>query len=86
MKITSVDVRKTEKEGSKMKGIASVLIDDCFVVRDIRIIERDNGELFVAMPSKLKPDGTYKDIAHPINQETRTLFEETILEAYNNLD
>lgn len=83
MKITSVNVRKIEKEGSRMKGIASVLLDDCFAVHDIRIIEGENG-LFIAMPSKKTPSGDYRDIAHPINPETRTLFEDAILEAYNN--
>ena len=83
MKITSVNVRKIEKEGSRMKGIASVLIDDCFAVHDIRIIEGENG-LFIAMPSKKTPSGDYRDIAHPINPETRTVFEDAILEAYNN--
>ncbi len=85
MKITSVNVRKIEKDGSRMKGIASVLIDDCFAVHDIRIIEGENG-LFIAMPSKKTPSGTYRDIAHPINPETRTVFEEAILEAYNSAE
>ncbi len=85
MKITSVNVRKIEKDGSRMKGIASVLIDDCFAVHDIRIIEGENG-LFIAMPSKKTPAGTYRDIAHPINPETRTVFEEAILEAYNSAE
>ena len=85
MKITSVNVRKIEKEGSRMKGIASVLIDDCFAVHDIRIIEGDNG-LFIAMPSRKTSTGSYRDIAHPINAETRTLFEEAILEAYNTAE
>ncbi len=86
MKITSVNVRKIEKEGSRMKGIASVLIDDCFAVHDIRIIEGDNG-LFIAMPSrKTKNDGEYRDIAHPINPETRAIFEEAILEAYKTAE
>ena len=82
MKITSVNVRKVEKEDSRMKGIASVLIDDCFAVHDIRIIEGDNG-LFIAMPSRKTATGGYRDIAHPINQEVRTLFEQEILKAYN---
>ncbi len=82
MKITSVDVKRFEKEGSRMKGRATVQLDDCFVVRDIRIIDGDNG-LFIAMPSKKVPDG-HKDIAHPINRETRKMFEDAILEAYNN--
>ncbi len=85
MKITSVNVRKVEREDSRLKGIASVLIDDCFVVHDIRIIEGDNG-LFIAMPSRKLSNGEYRDIAHPINQETRVMFEKTILEQYNKED
>ena len=85
MKITSVNVRKIEKEGSRMKGIASVLLDDCFAVHDIRVIEGDNG-LFIAMPSRKTSTGGYRDIAHPINPETRALFEEAILEAYNSAE
>ncbi|MBE6153404.1 MAG: septation regulator SpoVG [Firmicutes bacterium] len=82
MKITSVTVRKIEKENSRMKGIASVLIDDSFAVHDIRIIEGDNG-LFIAMPSRKTPTGGYRDIAHPINPEVRKLFEQAILDEYN---
>ena len=85
MKLTSVNVRKFEKENSRMKGIASVLIDDCFAVRDIRIIEGDNG-VFIAMPSRKTATGGYRDIAHPINAETRKLFEEAILEEYNKVE
>ena len=75
MKITSVKVRKIEKEESRMKGIASVVIDDCFAIKDIRIIEGEKG-LFIAMPSR--------DVAHPINAETRAMFEDAIIEEYNN--
>jgi len=82
MEITSVSVRKIEKEGSRMKGIASVLIDDSFAVHDIRIIEGDNG-LFIAMPSRKTATGGYRDIAHPINPDVRKLFEATILEEYS---
>lgn len=85
MKITSVNVRKIEKDGSRMKGIASVLLDDSFAVHDIRIIEGDNG-LFIAMPSRKTATGGYRDIAHPINPEVRAMFEETILEAYKNAE
>ena len=85
MKITSVNVRKIEKEGSRMKGIASVLLDDSFAVHDIRIIEGDNG-LFIAMPSRKTATGGYRDIAHPINPEVRAMFEEAILEAYEKAD
>ena len=81
MKITSVNVRKVEKEESRMKGIASVLIDDCFAIHDIRIIEGDNG-LFIAMPSRKTATGGYRDIAHPVNSETRKLFDDAVLDAY----
>ena len=85
MKITSVNVGKIEKEGSRMKGIASVLLDDSFAVHDIRIIEGDNG-LFIAMPSRKNALGEYRDIAHPINPEVRAMFEEAILDAYENAE
>ncbi len=85
MEITSVSVRKIEKEGSRMKGIASVLLDDSFAVHDIRIIEGDNG-LFIAMPSRKTATGGYRDIAHPINPDVRKQFQEAILEEYNNTE
>lgn len=83
MEITSVRVHKTEREGSRMKGYATVTLDDCFVVRNIRIIEGDE-KLFIAMPSRKVADDRYEDIAHPINSETRKMFEDKILEEYNN--
>lgn len=85
MKITSVRVRKFENEESRMKAIASVTIDDCFAIHDIRIIEGNNG-LFIAMPSRKTPSGDFRDIAHPTNQETRELFETAIFEEYNRND
>ena len=85
MKITSVTVKKIDKENSRMKGIASVLLDDCFAVHDIRIIEGDNG-LFIAMPSRKTATGGYRDIAHPINSETRQVFEKEIIEAYEKAE
>ena len=85
MKITSVTVKKIDKENSRMKGIASVLIDDSFAVHDIRIIEGDNG-LFIAMPSRQTSTGGYRDIAHPINSETRQVFEKEIIAAYENAE
>jgi stage V sporulation protein G len=84
MQLTSVTVRKIEKEGSRMKGIASVLIDDSFAVHDIRIIEGDNG-LFTAMPSRKTATGGYRDIAHPINPEIRKMFDETIIAEYKKV-
>ena len=85
MEITSVNVRKIEKEGSRMKGIASILLDDSFAVHDIRIIEGDNG-LFIAMPSRKTATGGYRDIAHPINLEVRAMFEKAILTAYEEAE
>ncbi len=85
MEITSVNVRKIDKEGSRMKGIASVLLDDSFAVHDIRIIEGDNG-LFIAMPSRKTATGGYRDIAHPINPEVRSMFEDAILKAYEEAE
>ena len=85
MKITSVNVRKIQKEGSRMRGIASVLLDDSFAVHDIRIIEGEKG-LFIAMPSKKTPTGEYRDIAHPINPEVRAMFEKAILTAYEEAE
>lgn len=82
MKITSVNVRVTEKEESRMKGIASILLDDCFAIHDIRIIEGEKG-LFIAMPSRKTPSGEYRDIAHPITPECRKMFEDAVLEEYN---
>lgn len=81
MKITNVSIRKSDRGDSRMKAIASVLLDDEFAVHDIRIIEGTKG-LFIAMPSRKTSTGGYKDIAHPISQEVRTMFEKEILDAY----
>ena len=80
MKITDVRVRKITKEG-KMKAVVSITLDDEFVVHDIKVIEGEKG-LFIAMPSKKAADGEYRDIAHPINSETRENIQKTILAAY----
>lgn len=83
MEITKVRVHKVDREDSRLKGYASVTIDDCFVVNNIRIIEGEN-RLFCAMPSRKVNDEKYEDIVHPTNSETRELFESKILEEYNN--
>ncbi len=80
MQITDVRVRKIAKEG-KLKAVVSITLDDVFVVHDIKVIDGEKG-LFIAMPSKKSADGEYRDIAHPINSETRDLFSKLILEAY----
>lgn len=80
MQITDIRVRKTYDEG-KMKAIVSVTFDDQFVIHDIKIIEGDNG-IFIAMPSRKMPNGEFKDIAHPINLETRVDIQNKVLKAY----
>lgn len=81
MKITSVSVRKVEKEYSRMKGIATIVLDDQLAIHDIRIIEGDNG-LFTAMPSRKTATGGYRDVAHPITPAARNMIEKAILDAY----
>ena len=80
MNITDVRVRKVDKEG-KMKAVVSITIDQEFVIHDIKVIEGDRG-LFIAMPSKRTADGDFRDIAHPINSETRENIQKIILESY----
>ena len=80
MQITDVRIRKVEKEG-KMKAVVSITIDEEFVVHDIKIIEGEKG-LFIAMPSRKAADGDYRDIAHPINSDTRDRIQKLILEKY----
>lgn len=80
MNITDVRIRKMNDEG-KMKAIVSVTFDDSFVVHDIKIIEGQNG-LFIAMPSRKVAEGDYRDIAHPINSDTRASLQEIILAEY----
>ena len=80
MTITDVRVRKIAKEG-KMKAIVSVTLDDESVVHDIKVIEGEKG-LFIAMPSRKTADGEYRDIAHPINSETRQQMQDVILQEY----
>ena len=80
MQITDVRVRKVAKEG-KMRAAVSITIDDEFVVHDIKVIEGEKG-LFIAMPSRKASDGEYRDIAHPINSDTRDMIQKLILKAY----
>jgi len=80
MQVTDVRIRKITNEG-RMKAIVSVTFDNCFVVHDIKIIEGQNG-LFIAMPSRKTPEGEFKDIAHPINQEMRDMVQKAVIEKY----
>lgn len=81
MKISDVRIRLVNKDSNKLKAVASITIDDCFVVHDIKIIDSAEGE-FIAMPSRKTNDGEYKDIAHPLNTETRETLKQAILTAY----
>ncbi len=80
MQITDVRIRKVTKE-SKMKAVVSITFDNEFVVHDIKVIEGEKG-LFIAMPSRKATDGEYRDIAHPINSDTRDRIQKMILEKY----
>ncbi len=80
MEITDVRVRRVAKDG-KMKAVVSITIDNEFVIHDIKVIEGEKG-LFIAMPSRKSSDGEYRDIAHPINSDTRKKIQELILEKY----
>ena len=83
MNITDVRVRKMTKEG-KMKAVASITIDDDFVIHDIKLVEGEKG-LFIAMPSRKAADGEYRDIAHPINSDTRNTIQKFVLEKYEQI-
>lgn len=81
MKITEVKVFAVNED--RLKAYVSITIDDCFVIRDLKVIQGTNG-LFVAMPSKKRKDGQFRDIAHPLNQETRAMIEDAVFDAFEN--
>ena len=80
MNVTEVRVFPVHED--RLKAYVTITLDHCFVVRDLKIIHGNNG-LFVAMPSKKRKDGTYRDMAHPLNSETRQMIESRVLEEYN---
>ena len=83
MQITDIRIRRISKEG-KMKAVVSITFDNAFVVHDIKIIEGEKG-LFISMPSRKAADGEYRDIAHPINSETRDIVQTMVLKKYEEL-
>ena len=83
MQITDIRVRVVSKD-SKMKAVVSVTFDNAFVVHDIKVIEGEKG-LFIEMPSKKTPDGEYRDIAHPIHGEMRSMLQDAILEEFRKV-
>ena len=80
--VTDVRVKKYDNPENKIKAIASITIDDTVVIHDIKVVDSEKG-LFVAMPSKKGTDGKFKDIAHPINTETRNMIQKLVLDKYN---
>ena len=78
------DVKVFIRESNQLKAFVNIVIDDAFIIRNIKVIEGENG-LFVAMPSRRVSTGEYRDIAHPINTETRNLVEKTIIEKYKEV-
>lgn len=83
MQVTDVRIRKIAKEG-KMKAVVSITLDEEFVIHDIKVIEGEKG-LFIAMPSRKAGDGEYRDIAHPINSDTRERVQKVILDKYEEV-
>lgn len=83
MKITDVRVKRINKSGN-LKAVVSVTFEEIFVVHDVKVIEGEKG-LFIAMPSRKSADGIYRDVAHPLNTEIRTYFNDTILKKYNEI-
>ena len=84
LKISDIRIRLVTKDDSKLKAVASITIDECFVVHDIKVIEGKEG-YFISMPSRKTPDGEFKDIVHPLNTETREMIKEIVLKAFNEV-
>jgi len=83
MKITEVKVFPA-KDNGRLKAYATIVFDDCFIVRDLKVIEGNKG-LFVSMPSRKRKDGTFRDIVHPLNADTRKMIETQIVEEFNKI-
>ncbi len=75
------DIRIFPVEDKRVKAYASIVFDNCFIVRDLKVINGEN-KLFVAMPSKKMKDGSYRDTVHPLNSSTRQMIESSVIEAY----
>lgn len=83
MKITEVKVFLAREEG-RLKAYATIVFDNSFIIRDLKIIEGNKG-LFVSMPSRKRKDGTFRDLVHPLNAETRQMIEDTVIREYNRV-
>jgi stage V sporulation protein G len=83
MKITEVKVFPSQESG-RLKAYATIVFDNDFIVRDLKVIEGNKG-LFVSMPSRRKKDGSFRDIVHPLNSDTRTMIENSVIAEYDNV-
>lgn len=81
MEITEVRISIVDDASKKLRAYANLTLDNCFVVRGVKVIEGSTG-LFISMPSRKRPDNTYQDVAHPINNETRQMMEQAVIGAY----
>ena len=76
------EVRVSLRDDAKLKAFASITIEDCFVIRGLKVIEGNNNRMFVAMPSRKRPDGKHQDLAHPIKKEMRQMIEDVVIGEY----
>lgn len=83
MEITEIKVFPT-RDGGRLKAYATVVFDNCFIIRDLKVIEGQKG-LFVSMPSRKRKDGSFRDIVHPLNVEMRTKIEQGIIEEFDRV-
>ena len=86
MNVTDVRIKLVKKDESKLKAVASITFDDCFVIHDVKVIEGTDDSYFISMPIKKTPDGGYKDIVHPLNSLTRELIKTAVLEAFDKAE
>lgn len=85
MKITEVKVYTAREKSGRLKAYATIVFDNAFIVRDLKVIEGEKG-LFVSMPSRRRKDGSFRDIAHPLNVEMRQHIEDNVIAEYNSMD
>lgn len=85
MKITEVKIYTAREKSGRLKAYATIVFDNAFIVRDLKVIEGDKG-LFVSMPSRRRKDGSFRDIAHPLNAEMRQHIEENVITEYKNME
>lgn len=83
MEITEVKIYPTDE--GRLRAYVSIILDHCFIIRELKLVEGEEG-LFVSMPSRRRRDGTFKDIAHPLNSEMRSVIEQKVIAAYNQLN